>query len=60
LQALGLDSFFSFVVTSQDVGVEKPNPQIYAAALGKARRDCPALKQLQASECLHVGDDKQR
>jgi len=39
---------FRFVVFSQDVGVEKPDPAIFAAACAKA--GC------QTHELMHVGD----
>ena len=44
----GLEDTFSFVVFSQDVGVEKPNPAIFEVALGKM--GCGA------EELIHVGD----
>jgi len=44
----GLPDRFSFVVFSQDVGVEKPNPAIFATACSKA--GCTP------AELLHVGD----
>lgn len=46
------DEDINFVVTSYDVGVEKPDMKIFdaARALGSMGRD------LQPSECLHVGD----
>ncbi len=44
----GLPDRFSFVVFSQDVGVEKPDPEIFAAACRQA--------SCQPSELMHVGD----
>jgi len=45
---LGLDSYLDFVVTSGEVGADKPQPPIFLAALERA-----AVK---ASEAVHVGD----
>jgi putative hydrolase of the HAD superfamily len=48
LAKLGLTSFFDTVVVSGDVGVEKPDPRIFAPALTKT--------QLQPDNALYVGD----
>jgi len=45
---LGLEPYLDFVVTSGDVGVDKPEPPIFLAALERAGVD--------ASEAVHVGD----
>lgn len=45
---LGLEPYIDFVVTSQEVGVDKPKPPIFLAALDKAK--------VNASETIHVGD----
>ena len=45
---LGLEPYIDFVVTSQEVGVDKPNPPIFLAALERAG--------VNASEAIHVGD----
>ena len=45
---LGLTDQIDFTVTSADVGVEKPNPAIFAAALSKAVAE--------PHETVHVGD----
>jgi len=45
---LGLEPYLDFAVTSQEVGVDKPKPPIFLAALQKAR--------VNASEATHVGD----
>lgn len=47
-QKLGLSSYFNFLLTSQEVGAEKPHPPIFLAALEKA--------QVQPQEAMHVGD----
>ncbi len=47
-QRHGLEEFFSFVVFSQDHGIEKPDPRIFEIALTQA--GC------QKEEMLHVGD----
>ena len=45
---LGLSPYLDFVVTSQEVGSEKPHPPIFRAALAKAG--------VEPEEALHVGD----
>jgi putative hydrolase of the HAD superfamily len=45
---LGLDPFINFIVTSGEVGADKPQPQIFLVALERAR--------IKASEVIHVGD----
>jgi len=45
---LGLEPYIDFVVTSEEVGVDKPNPPIFLAALERAG--------VNASEAIHVGD----
>lgn len=45
---LGLEPYIDFTVTSGEVGVDKPKPPIFLAALEKAGVD--------ASEAIHVGD----
>jgi FMN phosphatase YigB (HAD superfamily) len=52
LRKLGIESFFDTIVTSLDVGVEKPDAKIFSTA----------LQQLEASpsEALMVGNDPRR
>ncbi len=45
---LGLEPYLNFVVTSQEVGADKPEPPIFLAALERAG--------VKASEAIHVGD----
>ncbi len=45
---LGLEPYLDFVVTSGEVGVDKPKPPIFLAALQRTGVD--------ASEAVHVGD----
>ncbi|MFC2021895.1 HAD family hydrolase [Chloroflexota bacterium] len=45
---MGMETYISFVVTSREVGVDKPNPPIFLAALQRAG--------VSASEAVHVGD----
>jgi len=45
---LGLEAYLDFVITSKEVGADKPNPSIFLAALAKAG--------VNASEAIHVGD----
>lgn len=47
-QQLGLEAHLDFVVTSEEVGVDKPKPEIFLAALDKAG--------VKAAEAVHVGD----
>jgi len=48
LQGLGLFHYFDFVITSAEVGVEKPDPSIFRPAL--------RLADLAPEEILYVGD----
>jgi putative hydrolase of the HAD superfamily len=50
-QGLGLAKWLGVVVTSQEVGFNKPDPQIFRAALRKAK--------LRPVEALYVGDQPQ-
>ena len=45
---LGLTSHLDFLITSEKVGVGKPHPKIFLAALEQAR--------IQAGEAIHIGD----
>ena len=45
---LGLESYVDFIVTSGEVGADKPKPPIFLAALQRAG--------VNASEAVHVGD----
>lgn len=45
---LGLEPYLNFVVTSQEVGADKPEPPIFLAALERAG--------VKASEAIHIGD----
>jgi len=48
MQNSGLDSFFQDMILSDDIGVNKPHPDIFIAALGKAN--------ITAAEALVIGD----
>jgi HAD superfamily hydrolase (TIGR01549 family) len=48
LDRCGLTTYFDFVIDSETVGVEKPDPAIFLDA-------CQRL-ELEPSECLYVGD----
>ena len=48
---LGLEPYLEFVVTSKEVGADKPKPPIFLAALDRAG--------VKASEAVHVGDQYQ-
>ena len=45
---LGMEPYINFVITSREVGVDKPKPAIFLAALQRAG--------VNASEAVHVGD----
>ena len=45
---LGLESYLNFVVTSEEVGADKPKPPIFLASLDRAG--------VNASEAVHIGD----
>ncbi len=47
-QRLGLESSLDFVVTSEEVGADKPKPEIFLAALDKAG--------VEANQAVHIGD----
>ena len=47
-EKLGLSSLIDICITSADVGVEKPNPAIFKAALDSAK--------ISADQAMHVGD----
>ncbi|MBT3612183.1 MAG: noncanonical pyrimidine nucleotidase, YjjG family [Flavobacteriales bacterium] len=47
LKHAGLSSYFDKIITSEQVGVKKPNPKIFKYA----------LQQANAEECIMIGDD---
>lgn len=49
LEKLGLLDSFDFIVTSEEVGIEKPDPAFFRYCADKAK--CPA------GECLFIGDN---
>lgn len=51
LRKFGLDVFFHTIVVSGDVGVKKPNPEIFQIALNKTG--------LSANEVIYVGDTQE-
>jgi HAD superfamily hydrolase (TIGR01549 family) len=48
---LGLDKYVDFVITTSEVGADKPNAPIFLAALKRV--------SVQAAEAIHVGDQYQ-
>jgi len=48
---LGLEKYFEFIILSQDVGIQKPDPRIFALAIHKA--GCTS------NEFLYVGDSQE-
>ena len=49
VKMIGIDMYLSGAVSSAEVGVSKPDPEIFEAALNKAG--------VEAKSCIHVGDD---
>ena len=49
VKMIGIDKYLSGAVSSAEVGVSKPDPEIFEAALNKAG--------VEAKSCIHVGDD---
>jgi putative hydrolase of the HAD superfamily len=52
LEQLGLSQYFSHMFISSEIGVDKPDPEIFRRAL--------QFVGLEASEVLHVGDEPER
>ncbi len=52
LHHLGISKFFTHIFVSSELGVDKPDPEIYRRAV--------TLMKLHPNEVLHVGDDPQR
>lgn len=50
LHAMEINEYFQFVVTSYEVGFEKPNPEIFEEALKRCSNTV-------ASEAVHIGDN---
>ena len=53
LQALGLDGFFEFVLSSAQAGFEKPDAQFFNCGLQRIRALHPTLS---AEDCFYIGD----
>ena len=49
VKMIGIDKYLSGAVSSAEVGVSKPSPEIFQAVLNKAGE--------KAKSCIHVGDD---
>ena len=49
VKMIGIDKYLSGAVSSAEVGVSKPSPEIFEAVLNKAGE--------KAESCIHVGDD---
>ena len=52
LEQLGISKYFSHVFISSELGVDKPDPEIFRRAL--------SFINLPADKVLHVGDDPER
>lgn len=53
LRGVQLATFFEFIITSAEAGVEKPAAQFFERGLAKARALCPTLKP---HDCFYIGD----
>ena len=53
LCSVQLATFFEFILTSAEAGVEKPAAQFFERGLAKARALCPSLKP---RDCFYIGD----
>jgi HAD superfamily hydrolase (TIGR01549 family) len=53
LESLGLSKYFGFVLSSAELGAQKPSEKVFAAALARVR----ALKpDVSARDCVYIGD----
>ena len=52
LQGLGISEYIKYIVTSEEVGVEKPNPKIFQRALKKLN--------LELEDVIMIGDDENK
>ena len=52
-EQMGLARYFEFIVSSAQVGAEKPAPEIFQAGLEQARRSTPGLAP---QDCFYIGD----
>ena len=52
LQGLGISEYIKYIVTSEEVGVEKPNPKIFHRALKKLN--------LESEDVIMIGDDENK
>lgn len=52
LKRLGIDKYINFIVTSEEAGVEKPDPWIYKIAINKSK--------CSADEILFIGDEYEK
>ena len=57
LENLDLKKYFSFVLSSAEVGSAKPAPQIFERAWQLARAIRP---QLQSDDCIYIGDNLEK
>lgn len=53
LRSLQLDGFFEFILTSAEIGTEKPDPRFFECGLERARAVHPGLA---ARDCYYIGD----
>ena len=52
IAALGLSEYFDVMVTSEEAGIEKPNPKIFY--------DCMRKLNVHPKECVYIGDSFER
>ncbi|MFC6268972.1 HAD family hydrolase [Frigoriflavimonas asaccharolytica] len=53
LQKLGISSYFSFKIFSDEVKISKPNPNIFDLVHQSVKK----IKQVEKNEILHIGDN---
>ncbi|KAF5304146.1 hypothetical protein FQA39_LY01931 [Lamprigera yunnana] len=51
LRSTRIRHYFAFILSSYELGIEKPDPRIFAEAIKLSE-----IKNLQAEQCLHIGD----
>jgi FMN phosphatase YigB (HAD superfamily) len=62
LDDLNVSPYFSAIVISEELGVEKPSPEIFLLALrdvnaSQSGSDPSSCSPMRPEECLHIGDE---
>lgn len=55
LEDLGLSGLFDTILLSEEEGLEKPHPDLFARALNRVNQQ--GGLSIRTDQCLHVGDD---